>query len=129
MHDILKQQAGNEYWTIAALEDELIFELSSATTFTIDKDTGTIHINHKYYEQAESNLYRMNIWDRPPEFIINHSDLTTKLQSELASLYKFCPKKFERVVTNAVQIIIETINHRYFHLNGVASKVKWRFAP
>lgn len=119
----------NEYWTIAALEDELTFELSSVTTFTIDKYTGTIHISHKYYEQAESNLSRMNIWKPQPEFIINRSDLTPRVQFELTDLYKSNPKKFEKIVTNAVQVILEAINHRYFHLYNIASKVKWSFVP
>ena len=118
----------NEYWTMAAIEDELLFELSSALTYTIDKDTSTIYIRNKYYEQAEFNLYRMNTWDPPPEFVINRSDLTPKLLSELGNLYKSYPKKFERIVTNAVQVILETINHRYFHVGNIAAKVRWSFA-
>jgi hypothetical protein len=121
--------SNNEYWTIAAIEDELAFELSSVCIFTIDKDTGTIHIRHKYYEQAEFNLYKMNIWRPPPEFIINRSNLKSKLQFELENLYRSSPKKFEKVVTNAVQVILETINHQYFHLHNIASKIKWSFVP
>jgi hypothetical protein len=118
-----------EYWTISALEDELTFELSSACVFTINKNTSTIHIRRKYYEQAEYNFYRMNFLRPPPEFIINRSDLTPRLQSELSGLYKSSPKKFEKVVTNTVENIIETINHRYFHVGNIAAKVRWSFAP
>jgi len=120
--------SSDEYWTMAAIEEELLFELSSALTYTIDKDAGTIHIRNKYYEQAEFNLYRMNVWNPPPEFVINRSDLSPKLLSELANLYKSYPKKFEKVVTNIVCIILETINHRYFHLHNIAAKVIWSFA-
>ena len=103
----------NEYWTTSAIEEELVYEMSSALTYTIDKDTSTIHIRNKYYEQAEFNLYRMNAWNPPPEFVINRSDLTPRLLSELGNLYKSYPKKFRQLLPTLCrlywrQLIIDT---------------------
>lgn len=118
-----------DFWTIAATTDELIFQLSSAYSFTINDDTKEIHIMHKYYEQAEYILYRINIYNPRPVFVINRSDLASRLQSELKRLFRSSREAFDKIVTEAVEVILESVNRRYYHLNGIKGKIRWRFDP
>jgi hypothetical protein len=115
--------------TLAALRDELIFHLCSINSYCIDEKTGTIHISHKYYDQAESIIYRINVWRQPPVFIINESDLTPKLKEELYDLPLSAPETLNRLVTQVVGQILETVNPRYYHVAGVGANIRWRFEP
>ena len=125
------QHDDNSPRTTAAIFDELVYQLSSASSFTIDENTGHIHITHKYYDRAEIVLYRINIWNpsTPPVFIINCSDISPVLQKELEQLKRSDPRLFDRVVTDTIQALMEGINERYYHVSGVAYKISWRFDP
>jgi hypothetical protein len=122
-----KDKISDEVWTTAAIKDELTFQLSSACSFKIDENTQTIHIAHKYYYRADFVLRRINLYDPSSVFIIDLSDITPKLQRNLEQLYKSCPNTFDRLVTEAVQSILENINQRYYHVSNIAYKVRWRF--
>jgi hypothetical protein len=126
--------------TKAALKDELVFELSSKTAIDWDKlesqlrfdiqiDWDILQTTQKYYEQAEFVLYRINTWDpsTPPVFVINTSDLTQSLTTELEELKNIDPMGFDKIVTEAVQTIMEGINRRYYHIAALPYKVTWRF--
>jgi hypothetical protein len=117
-----------DYWSLAYVKDELTCQLSSTCSFTINKEAGQIHITHKYYDKAEWHLNRINVWDPSTEFVINLSDLTLRLQNELEQLHNSSPQTFDKVVTEAVQTILESVNQRYYHVNGLSYKIKWRFA-
>lgn len=127
---IHRDKNNDDLWTITYTRDELIFQLSSSNEYAIDK-TKQIHITHKYIDRAEFVLYRINIWDpsKPPIFIINCSDITLTLQKELEQLKKTDPQLFDRVVTDAIQSLMEGINERYYHISSVAYKISWRFDP
>jgi hypothetical protein len=124
-----KDEPSGELWTTRAIKDELTFQLSSVCSLKIDEKTHLFHIVHKYYDRADFVLYRINIYRPPPVFIINLSDITPKLQSELDEVYKSSPKTFDRVVTNAIQCILESVNKRYYHVSNIAYKVCLRFEP
>jgi hypothetical protein len=121
--------------TTAAIKDELIYQLSSKVTIEVKIDIDTraayLDIKQKYYELAEFVLYRINLYNpkMPPVFIINTSDLTQLLRNELEQLKKSDPRGFDKLVTEAVQSIMEGINGRYYHIAGLAYKVTWRFDP
>jgi hypothetical protein len=131
MKPIAYQYNDNCPWSTAAITDELTYQLSSACSFSIDMNSKQIHITHKYYDRAEFVLHHINIWDPsiPPVFIINCSDLTKALQNELERLKESDPRLFDRVVTDAIQSLMEGINERYYHISGVAYKISWRFDP
>jgi|SRR5215831_6686871 len=131
MIPVVYQCDDNCSWSAAAIIDELTYQLSSACSFTIDENSNHIRITRKYYDRAEFVLYRINIWDpsTPPVFIINCSDLTKALQNELERLKESEPRLFDRVVTDAIQSLMEGINERYYHVSGVAYKISWRFDP
>jgi hypothetical protein len=115
--------------TVAAIRDELVYQLSSINEFTIDKNSSHIHITHKYYDRAEFVLYRIHIWNpsNPPVFIINCEDLSQVLQNELEQLKESNFGLFDRVVTDAIQSLLEAINHRYYHISNIAYKITWGF--
>lgn len=112
--------------TIARLIDDLTYTLGSTMSFHIDENTGTIHIFHKYYDQAEWVLPRLNTWERPPEFVVYESDLTLKLRAELIDL-RSTFESLNRVMTDAITRILESVSCRYYHISGVAARVRWRF--
>ena len=114
------QHDDNSPRTTAAIFDELVYQLSSASSFTIDENTGHIHITHKYYDIAEIVLYRINIWNPSTRPV---------LQKELEQLKRSDPRLFDRVVTDTIQALMEGINERYYHVSGVAYKISWRFDP
>ena len=121
--------------THAAIKDELVYQLSSKCPYEVVKnDNGVasyIHFRPKYHEQAEFILYRINTWNSktPPVFVINTSDLTTPLYAELERLKSTSPRQFDKVVTGAVQTLLEGINKRYYHIAGLPYKVTWKFEP
>jgi hypothetical protein len=117
----------------AALKDELTYQLSSTATM----DLKTFEIVDKYHERAKSVLYRINLYDlhaidiasdrSTGLFVINTSDITKALYSELDQLRRSDPRGFDEVVTEALQTILEGINKRYYHIAGLPYKVTWRF--
>ena len=113
-----------EILSIAAVEDKLVEVISSDNTCEID-DENRIHIKWAYLEQAEALIYRINVYDPLPEFVIFTSDLPRWLLDELGHCGKVAMK---RVITNAVRRIYESIDPEYFHINGIYGKVRWRFA-
>jgi hypothetical protein len=118
----------SDMWASSYIKEELIYQLSSASLVEIDKETNVIHITHKYYDLAEFVLYRINLWNpaTPPVFTINTSDLTPSLYTELEQLKVSSPHQFDKVVTEAVQTLLEGINKRYYHIAGLLYKVTWR---
>lgn len=116
-----------EPWSTNYIKDELTFQLSNTKSFLIDEKTQDIHTINKYHTDAEFVLYRINLYKPSPEFLIHRSDLTPRLQNELERLHKCSPKIFEKIVTESVQTILESVNQRYYHVNGILYKVSWRF--
>lgn len=122
------EDVSDELWTINCLSDKLVYRLATTNRYRINKFTKEIHIIHKYYDQAEWVLYRINIYKPPPQFVINLSDLTTKLKKEIIRL-KSTPIVLKKVVTDAVRRLLEAVNPEYYHVNGIYGKVKWRLEP
>ena len=121
------------YSSRSALKDELVYQLSSQ----VEINWNTLETSHKYHERAKSVLYRINLYhlsaiDVNAEqskgiFVINTSDLSPALYDELELLKRLDPKRFDELVTEAVQTLLEGINERYYHIAGLPYKVTWRF--
>lgn len=129
----------------------MVYQLSSKTAIDWDKlvnqlrfeiriDWDALQTSQKYYEQAKAVLYRINLYDlsvidinttstikSKAVFIINTSDLTRSLRTELEQVHDIDPMGFDKVVTEAVQTLFEGINARYYHITGLSYKVTWRF--
>jgi hypothetical protein len=113
--------------TPAALEDELTFLLSSKTECDVILDEDGhwhIHVFHPYQNQAEGLIYKINVHDPLPEFDIHNEDIPLGLAQQIQSLGNVT---MNRIITNAVRRIYESVNPEYFHTNGISGKVKWRF--
>ena len=118
-----------------ALKDELTYQLSSSAKMNLN----TFEMIDKYHEQAKIVLHRINLYDLSAIdiaadeskgiFVINTSDLSPTLCNELEQLKGLDPKTFDEVVTEAVQISMEGINKRYYHIADLPYKVTWRFEP
>ena len=113
----------NEILTVAAVEDKLVMLISSYNTAEIDEEG--IHITWQYLEQAKALIYRINVYDPLPEFVIFTSDLPRWLLEELGRCEKVTMK---RIITNVVRRIYESVDPEYFHTNGIYGKIRWRFA-
>ena len=115
------------HYTPAALEDELTFLLSSKTECDVILDEDGewyIHPFHPYINQAERLIYKINIYNPLPVFVIWPSDIPLGLAKALEGLGKIAMK---RVITNAVQRLYESVNPTYYHTNCIHGKVRWRF--
>lgn len=112
-----------EILSVAAIEDRLVATISSHNTADIDQDG--MHIKWPYLDQAKALIYRINVYDPLPEFVIFTSDLPRWLLEELGRCGKAAMK---RIITNAVRRIYESVDPDYFHINGIYGKVRWRLA-
>jgi hypothetical protein len=112
-------------YTEVALAEELTFRLSSFNACHVEEDLDNnmyIRIHHPYLQQAEANLYKCNIYEYPPQFVIFKDDLPKWLVDALAALDKVAMK---RIITDAVRRIYESVDPEYFHMNGIYGKVNW----
>ena len=128
LNNLFYSQAGNannrrEILSMAAIEDKLVLTISSHNTFEIYENV--IYIKWDYLDQAAALIYRINLYDPLPEFVIFTSDLPRWLLEELGRCEKVTMK---RIITNVVRRIYESVDPEYFHINGIYGKVRWRFA-
>ena len=107
--DILSFSEG--IFTIAALEDEFL------KSFLSSKKNGRF-----YYVQAEYFIRRINIYDPLPIFVLHTEDIPDRLTKELYSLDSVVR---DRIITNVVRRIYESVDSDYFHISGIYGKVKW----
>lgn len=112
-------------YTVAELEDELVRLLSSNyTTEVVEQEDGSqwIYIFHPYMQQAEHLLYKINLYQPLPKFVIFTEDIPAGLARELENLGKV---KMNKVITNVVRRLYESVDFDYYHTNGIYGKVKW----
>jgi hypothetical protein len=99
-----------ERWAALCLEEQAFLEL--ATTKLIVSHNGTCGITvHKYYNQAFA-LYKWISIARPaPKFVVDSSDLSTRVLAELKVL-----NSPEIVLKQAVRRIFENIDELQYHM-------------
>lgn len=115
-------------YTEAALADELTRELSSKNDCDLfEDDNGNLSmlIFRPYLNQAEGLIYKINVYERPPEFVIWEEDIPEKLTQALQANGKFAMKK---VITEVVRRLYESVDPAYFHTCGVYGKTPWRIS-
>ena len=133
-----------EEWTIEAVIDELAYTLctfkTAAVACTLDfnnkdynqynENGNELYITNKYIKQAEQLIYRIPIWQPPPEFLVSISDITPRLRSELLDLHRSkSDRTLNYIMQHAIAVVFEGIDERYFHLSLGASRIKWRLVP
>jgi hypothetical protein len=89
----------NAAWTLEYLKDALFWNLA---------------FYPKYYEQAESLLYRIPVKVPPPSFKISLADLWDRVVVELEN----CTRRGRQyVLLGATERIFENVDHNYYHLS------------
>ena len=122
------QSSFPRYCTNAAIEDDLVCSLYGVTTPFLDEDYKIRPIRQKYVEQAKAILYRINVFQPVPVFVINSSDLPKSLRRELEKFVNY-PEQFDEIIMGAVSRILEDVNPRYFRVSGVRRSIRWRIDP
>jgi hypothetical protein len=115
-------------YTQSALADELTLALSSKLECDVyeDKDSHPyLSIFRPYLNQAEGLLYRINVYEHQLEFVIFEEDIPQTLRKALRDLGIFGRNQ---VITEAIRRLYESVDHNYFHVNGLHGKVRWRIA-
>ena len=108
-----------ERWSENCLIDALFLEL--ATTKKLVSHNGRCGIIvHKYYNQAKTLLKWIPIARPPPEFIVNLSDLSSRVIAELKTI-----ENPEDILKQAVGRVFENIDELQYHLS-TASKLTVR---
>lgn len=103
-----------EVWSTGRLIDELFLELDK-----INEKSGLT--KRKYEEQAKWQMYRLPFYKPAPIFIINLSDLSTRIKEELADLDN---ATLDYVLKESIGRIFEGIDQRYFRLS-VRRFLRW----
>ena len=99
-----------EAWSTERLIDELFLELDNVKE--IDEKSGLI--KRKYEEQVKWLMHRIPVYRPAPPFIINLSDLPTRIKEDLADLDD---ETLEYVLKESISRIFEGIDQRYFRLS------------
>jgi hypothetical protein len=102
-----KTKVVNEAWSTGRLIDELFLELDNVKK--INEKSGLT--KRKYEEQAKWLMHRIPVYRPAPPFIINLSDLSTRIKEELADLDD---NILDYVLKESIASIFEVINQRYF---------------
>jgi len=114
-------------FTNSALTDELTRILSEKLDCDIYEDGNRqcyLSIFRPYVNQAEGLLYKINLYEDFPEFVIWQKDIPDSLARVLLDLDYFTMNK---IITEAVRRLFESVDLDYLHTNSIYRKVKWRF--
>lgn len=106
-----------EAWSTERLIDELFLELDNVKE--LNEKSGLT--KRKYEEQAKWLIHRIPVYRPTPAFIMNLSDLSTKIKEELADLDN---ETLDYVLKETIGRIFEDIGQRYFRLS-VRRFLKW----
>ena len=114
------EDENREYWTVEYLRENLFRQLASVTEI-IENKNRRITI-HKYFTQARRIWKWIPIARPSPEFVVNISDLSPRIVSELYSLDK---SDYNYVITRAVDEIFEYIDPQTYR-RGLLKNLKVR---
>jgi hypothetical protein len=118
-----KGREKEEQWTTEYLVDELFLHLAAIKEIITGCNGREIPVR-KYCRQARELIRWIPIARPAPDFVINISDLTPRLKSELASIAD-TPKTLQYTLMHAVARIFENLDFEYYHLS-IAKKLKVR---
>jgi hypothetical protein len=120
-------------YTNAALEDVILYQISSKKSRNIDKDRpknpcwivegyDTLEWVNLKYAFTYLHRYFLLIPRRP--FIIKKSDFTPPLIERLERL-EF--SELNKVMIGVVRRILESVDSYYYHTSGIHGKISWMF--
>ncbi len=111
-----------KFWTETCLIEDIFLRLAGTKIIVKKHEDNKDVTVYKYYNQALRLRYRIPIYKPTPEFIVNKSDLTPRIMSELKSLDA---KDSAVILKQAVGWIFANIDSRQYNLS-VARKLKVR---
>ena len=97
--------------TDARIEDKLLH------AFLSSKKNGWF-----YYVQAEYYIRRINIYNPLLIFTLHSADIPQALAKHIDCLGETMK---DRIITNVVRRIYESVDLEYFHTSGIYGKIKW----
>ena len=113
-----------EQWTEAYLIDELFLQLACTKKTSVARNRITRKYmtvtDYKYYNQAKALHRWIPLARPPPEFVVNLSDLSTRMIAELKAL-----QNAQDVLKQAVGRLFENIDERQYH-QSIASQLRVR---
>lgn len=112
-------------FTPAALADELTLILSSKLECAFEETNNHLILSHPYLEQAERLIRRIRVYRHPSPFVIKESDIPDALVKHL--LKEIDEFEMNQIITGSVRRLYESVDHDYFHINGLYDLVQWRF--
>jgi hypothetical protein len=113
-------------FTQSALTDKLTLALSSKLECNVFEDEDGqpyLSLFRPYLNQAEGLIYRMNVYNPPPDFVIEENDIPNALAQAIHDLGNFAMNK---IITEAIRRLYESVDHDYFHANSLYGKICWR---
>jgi len=131
--DLTEIEGPYDGYTNAALEDVILYQISSKkkhntdgdrprnSYWTVKGDDTLEWINLKY---AYLYLHRFFLLKPRKPFEIHKSDLTLPLIDRLEQL-EFL--ELNKIMVRVVRRILEAVDSYYYHTSGIHSKVSWRF--
>jgi hypothetical protein len=104
-------------WTKERTKDELYLQLISLK----------INGERKYEKQASYLIYRIPVYRPTPYFIMNQSDLSKPLISDLSSLSN---RDLDKIIKDVISSLYESIDKEYFLLQIKRyGLILWRIEP
>lgn len=112
-----KLEVAKDEWTTGRLIDELFLELDNIKV----RDEKNGLTKRKYEERTKWLIHRIPVYRPAPPFIVNLSDLSTRIRQELADLEN---ETLDHVLKETIGRIFEGVDQRYFRLS-VRRFLKW----
>lgn len=112
-----------EGWTVEYIVDRLFFEMAESRDDAQGwEDYPRREQRKKYYDRARDAI-KMAAGRPSPIFVINITDLTTRLKRELSELKE---DTLDYVVSEAIGRVCENVNPKLYHLT-LKKCLGWRF--
>jgi len=122
MNQVLEQNIIEEVWSTGYFKDQFLLDL---TNTKCDTNNGTFLSDKKYYRQVMDLMYRIPLTEQIPKtkegavpFIINFSDLSSRIQKEFTDYCKLYDKRHVTLLLKEVVIrLFENIDYEKTHMS------------
>jgi hypothetical protein len=102
-------------WTTDRLIQEVYICLAKVKE-RVPERNGAFYITSKYEKQAREKIYKIAIYRPPPRFIINISDLSLRVKTELEVICKESNKRTVLILLKEVAgRFFENLDFVYYH--------------
>jgi hypothetical protein len=115
--------SNDEDWTTEYIVDRLFFEMTESRDDAQGWEDYPLRGQRKRYYDRAHDAIRMAAGRPSPIFVINISDLTTRLKRELSELNE---DTLDYVVNEATGRVCENVNPKLYHLT-LKKCLGWRF--